>query len=87
MARQAELKILRVRYNLTQEQTADLLGVGRQAYSYVERGERKGSPDLWRKIQKLFGLSDGEVWRLMNELDEDEAADAKPHYENTVEAD
>lgn len=70
MSRQTELKVLRARFNLTQEQTADALEVPRQQYSYIERGERKGSAETWLKIQKLFGLSDGKTWRLMNELDE-----------------
>lgn len=65
MERQTELRVLRARYNLTQEQTADILGVSRATYVNVENGNQRGSVELWKKIQKAFDLSDADTWRMM----------------------
>lgn len=69
MERQTELRVLRARYNLTQEQTADILGVSRATYVNVENGKQRGSVELWQKIQKAFDLSDADTWRMMRDAE------------------
>ena len=57
------LKLLRVKHNLTQQQLADQLGVSVSTYNLVENGQRRGSQCFWLKLQKLLQLEDGEVWQ------------------------
>lgn len=59
-----ELKVLRVKNNLTQKDIATKLGISYPTYNLIEQGKRKGSTDFWRKMQKLFNLSDAEMWQL-----------------------
>lgn len=58
------LKLLRVKHNLTQQQLADQLGVSVSTYNLVENGQRRGSQDFWLKLQNLLHLEDGEVWQV-----------------------
>lgn len=74
MSRQTELKVLRARRNLSQEEAAAMLGVSRQVYSSVERGSRKGTPELWQRIQECYSLTDAEVWRIMTNDSKKQAA-------------
>lgn len=48
------LKILRVKYDLTQEEMAAKCGVTRTAYNLIERGKSKGSGRFWLSVQKQF---------------------------------
>lgn len=48
------LKILRVKYDLTQEEMAAKCGITRVAYSLIERGKSKGSGRFWLEVQKQF---------------------------------
>ena len=59
-----ELKVLRVKHQLTQQQLADKLGVSVVTYNLIEQGKRQGSKDFWAKLQQLFSLADGELWQL-----------------------
>ena len=59
-----ELKVLRVRHGLTQQQMAEKTGVGITTYNLIEQGKRRGSQEFWLKLQKEFNLKDGEVWQL-----------------------
>lgn len=58
------LKVLRVKNNLTQKDIAAKLGISYPTYNLIEQGKRKGSTDFWRKLQKVFNLSDAEMWQL-----------------------
>lgn len=58
------LKLLRVKHNLTQQQLADQLGVSVSTYNLVENGQRRGSQEFWLKLQNLLHLEDGEVWQV-----------------------
>lgn len=58
------LKVLRVKHQLTQQQLAEKLGVSYATYNLVEQGKRKGSTEFWQRIQALFNLSDAEMWQL-----------------------
>lgn len=49
------MKILRVANNLTQEQMADYLGIGRSAYSNYEDGRREPQVDVLEKFASVVG--------------------------------
>lgn len=57
------LKVLRIKHNLTQQQLADQLGVSVSTYNLIENGQRRGSQEFWLKLQNLLQLEDGEVWQ------------------------
>ena len=57
------LKVLRVKHNLTQQQLAVQLGVSVATYNLVENGTRRGSQDFWLKLQQLMNLEDGDAWK------------------------
>ena len=61
-----ELKVLRVRNNLTQPLMAEKLGVSKSTYNLIEQGKRRGSAEFWLTLQKEFNLKDSEVWKLQN---------------------
>lgn len=63
-----ELKVLRVKNDLTQRQAAKLLGVSLATYNLIENGNRRGSVDFWNKVQKQFNLTGEEVWNLQNHI-------------------
>lgn len=48
------LKILRVKYDLTQEEMAAKCGITRTAYNHIENGKSKGSGQFWLAVQKQF---------------------------------
>lgn len=58
------LKVLRVKHQLTQAQLAEKVGVSYATYNLIEQGKRKGSVEFWGKLQKAFNLTDAEMWQL-----------------------
>lgn len=63
-----ELKVLRVRNNLTQLQIAKKLGVSKSTYNLIENGNRRGSAEFWLRLQSEFNLKDSEVWQIQNRI-------------------
>lgn len=61
------LKILRVRYSLTQAEMAQKLGMSRQAYAKVENGLASGSISFWIKVQYAFDITSEGMWSLIND--------------------
>ncbi len=61
------LKILRVRYSLTQAEMAQKLGMSRQAYAKIENGLAAGSISFWIKVQFVFNITSEEMWSLIND--------------------
>ena len=51
------LRNLREKYNLTQQQIADELGIQRPTYSRYEKGERQPNYNLLIKIADYFNIS------------------------------
>lgn len=49
-----KLKLLRVEYDLSQEEMAKKCGVTRSTYSHIEKGHRKGSMDFWLGLKAAF---------------------------------
>ena len=48
------LKLLRVKHDLSQSDMADRCGVSRVAYGRIERGESKGSIRFWLNVKAQF---------------------------------
>lgn len=61
-----DLKVLRVKSNLTQKELSEKIGISVGAYSLIEKGKRVGSNKTWIKIQEIFNLTGEEVWNLQN---------------------
>lgn len=59
------LKLFRVSKNLTQGEFAELAGVNRTTYSFIEKGTRNGKVEFWDNIQKAFNIPDEEMYKLM----------------------
>lgn len=55
------LKELRKKQKLTQQQVADAVGIGMQAYSYYEKEERDPSPNTLCKLADFFDVSVDEL--------------------------
>ena len=56
-----------VRYkngDLSQTEMAQKVGVSVSTYGKIEAGKVSGSVRTWERIQELFGLTDGDVWRM-----------------------
>lgn len=59
------LKVLRVREGLTQEEMSEKLGISRVTYSFIERGERQGNYEFWKRVQETFNIPDKRMYSLM----------------------
>lgn len=60
------LKEARQKAGMTQQQTADRLGIGVRHYKKIESGEQLGSVELWDKLEDLFAIHQ----RKLRELSE-----------------
>lgn len=65
--RTEKMKILRINNHMTQSDVAEKIGISLSLYNLIENGKRVGSIETWKKIQKLFTLSDKEMWSLMKD--------------------
>lgn len=65
--RTEKMKILRITHNMTQSDVAEKIGISLSLYNLIENGKRVGSIETWKKIQKLFSLSDKEMWSIMKD--------------------
>lgn len=54
---------------MKQAEIAEMCGVSRNTYRYIEQGKRDGSQAFWRKLQREFNVPDSEMYLLMK-LDE-----------------
>lgn len=58
------LKIFRIRHNLTQSDMAQRVGYDRAAYSMIEAGARIPSLEFFMNLQEAFNVPDEEMWAL-----------------------
>ena len=65
------LYLLRCKHLLTQAEFAAKIGVSVRGYQNIEWGERDGKASFWSKIQKVFNISDADMYSLMK-IDEGE---------------
>jgi putative transcriptional regulator len=61
------IKELRARYNLTQDELADEVGVTRQTLLYLEKGKYNPSLVLAAKIAKVFECKIEDVFEIIEE--------------------
>ena len=59
------LKIFRIKQNLSQTEISDRIGCSRATYAAIESGSRCGRQTFWSDLQKAFELPDSEMWPLM----------------------
>jgi DNA-binding XRE family transcriptional regulator len=59
-----ELYMLRCRHKLTKGEMAEKTGVSRITYTLIENGERDGKKPFWEAVQREFGVSDADMWKL-----------------------
>jgi len=62
MILKTKIKELRARYNLTQDELAEIIGVSRQTMIYLEKGKYNPSLFLAYKVAKAFKSSIDEVF-------------------------
>ena len=65
-----KLKLFRISKNLSHQEMADLIGVTRSTYAMVERGQRRGSAEMWIAFKNAFNVSDAEMWAFMQKGEE-----------------
>lgn len=58
------LKLLRVKHGLTQDEMAVKIGVTRCTYAAIENGTRNGRDHFWISLQKAFNIPDEDMWKL-----------------------
>lgn len=63
--RRKNLKIFRIRHDLTQSDMAQRVGCDRASYSAIEVGSRNPSFEFMEKLQTAFDIPDAEMWALL----------------------
>lgn len=63
------LKVFRIKQQLSQTDIAAKIGCSRATYSAIENGARNGRTYFWNELQRAFDLQGAEVWELM-QIDE-----------------
>ena len=58
------LALLRKGQGYTQKEVAEKIGVSYPTYNLIEQGKRQGSTVFWFKLQRVFNLTDAEMWQL-----------------------
>lgn len=59
------LKVFRIKKQMTQEEMADKIRCKRATYSAVENGSRSGKHDFWEGLKIAFDIPDKEMWDIM----------------------
>lgn len=63
------LKIFRIKQELTQGEIADIVGCNRNTYGAIENGKKDGKLQFWNALKKAFDISDEEIGGLMKNED------------------
>lgn len=61
------LKLLRVKHKMTQEEFAALIGCHRCTYAAIENGTRNARVMFWRAIERLFPTENIEELKKVDE--------------------
>ena len=64
-----QIKLLRKKHNLKQNELAKKIGVTRQAYANYEQGTREPSMDIIKKLCILFDCTSDELLEIETEKD------------------
>ncbi len=65
------LKVLRAKYDYTQEEMAKRLNVSRTAYCNIENGRSKGSLTFWLGVIRAFPEVESEIMEKLKEREEE----------------
>lgn len=58
------LKLFRVKHNLSQEEICHRIGCSRATYAAIENGVRSGRMQFWSDFAKAFAIPPAELWEL-----------------------
>ena len=58
------LKLFRIRHNLTQSEMAARVKYDRAAYALIEAGKRNPSIEFFMNLQEAFNIPNEEMWGL-----------------------
>lgn len=61
------LKVFRVKQNMSQEEIARKIGYTRAAYAAIEAGTREGKQAFWKSFQNAFKIPDSDMWEMMKD--------------------
>ena len=61
-----KLILIRTEKGLSQTDVAKELGVSLTTYCFLETGRSNGTLTLWAKLQKVFGIKDEDMWKVIN---------------------
>lgn len=64
MQKRKNLKLFRIKRDLTQFEMSERLRCSFSMYSMIERGERDGTLSFWQNLQETFAIPSGEMWSL-----------------------
>lgn len=59
------LKVFRVRHQLTQEQLSANVGVDRSTYASIESGKSDGRLAFWQSLQEKYAVAPADLMELM----------------------
>lgn len=59
------LKIYRIKKQLTQEEFSEKMGYNRATYSSIETGVRNGRPEFWRTLKETYNVPESDMYGLM----------------------
>ena len=63
--KRTNLKIFRIRQDMTQDDMARRVGCNRSFYSAVEGGRSNPSVEFFMELQKAFNVPDEKMWELV----------------------
>lgn len=64
------LKIFRIKQELSQEKMAEKIGVSRSIYRDIESGKRNCNDKFMTKLQTAFNIPDASMWELVKTHDD-----------------
>lgn len=59
------LKILRIKNHMSQEEMSKKISCSRATYSAIENGTRSGKHSFWEAVRNEFNIAEADMWELM----------------------
>lgn len=67
IAKNLALFNLRKRKGWSQEEAARRLEIPLISYQKIEQGKSEGKVNFWRRVQRIYELSDEDMWSVVND--------------------
>lgn len=67
VAKNRSLYKLRVDRRWSQMTVAATAKIPISTYQLIEQGKNEGKPSTWLKLQKLYGIPDEEMWKIIKQ--------------------